>query len=142
MSNDIKDIFQIMKEIYTDVTNAVLASYPTCTIRNSFVYAPDAFPFASIVMSGDGNTQNTRDSSDVDKYNDITATVDIYTNKTDGKKTQAEDIMGIINKKFFSLNFKLVSCKPNSNISNAQIYRLSATFTATVDCYGNIYARR
>lgn len=136
------NVFQAQKEIYTDVANTVLASYPTCNIRNSFVYAPDAFPTVAIVMSCDGNTQNTRDSSNVDKYNDITATVDVYTNKTDGKKTQAEDIMGIINEKFFSLNFKLVSCKPNSNISNAQIYRLSATFTATVDNNGNIYARR
>lgn len=136
------NVFQAQKEIYTDVADTVLASYPTCNIRNSFVYAPDAFPTVAIVMSCDGNTQNTRDSSNVDKYNDITATVDVYTNKTDGKKTQAEDIMGIINEKFFSFNFKLVSCKPNSNISNAQIYRLSATFTATVDNNGNIYARR
>lgn len=142
MSNEIKDIFQIMKEIYTDVTNAVLASYPTCTIRNSFVYAPDAFPLASIVMSGDGNTQNTRDSSNIDKFNDVTATVDVYTNTVNGKKAQAEGIMAIISGSFYALNFKMVSCKPSSNISNAQNYRLSATFTATVDCYGNIYARR
>lgn len=142
MSNDPKNVFQVMKEIYTDVANAILASYPTCTVRNSFVYAPDAFPFASIVMSSDGNTQNTRDSSHIDKYNDITATVDVYTNAVDSKKTQAESIMAVINGRLYALNFKMVSCKPNSNISNAQIYRLSATFTATVDNNGNIYARR
>ena len=142
MSNDPKNIFQIQSEIYTDVSDTVLASYPTCTIRNSFVYAPDAFPFASIVMSGDGNTQNTRDSSNIDKFNDITATVDVYTNTVSGKKAQAEGIMAVINGRLYALNFKMVSCKPSSNISNAQNYRLSATFTATVDCYGNIYARR
>lgn len=142
MSNDIKDIFQIMKEIYTDVTNAVLASYPTCTIRNSFVYAPDAFPFASIVMSGDGSTANTRDSSHIDKFDDISATVDVYCNTANGKKTQAEGIMAIIKDKFYSLNFTMVSCKPNSNISNAQVYRITATFVATVDYNGNIYTRR
>ena len=142
MSNDPKNIFQIQSEIYTDVADTVLASYPTCTIRNSFVYAPDAFPFASIVMSGDGNTQNTRDSSHIDKFNDITATVDVYTNTVNGKKKQAEDIMAVISGRLYALNFKMVSCKPSSNTNIASTYRLSATFTATVDCYGNIYARR
>lgn len=136
------NVFQAMKDIYTQVANTVLASYPTCTIRNSFVYAPDAFPFASIVMSGDGNTRNTRDSSHINKFNDITATVDVFTNKADGKKTEAEGIMGVISDKFYSLNFDLVSCKPSSNTSNAQIYRLTATFVATVDYNGKLYSRR
>lgn len=142
MSNDPKNIFQIQSEIYTDVANTVLASYPTCTIRNSFVYAPDAFPFASIVMSDDGDTQNTRDSSNIEKYIDVTATVDVYTNTANGKKVQAEGIMAVISSRLYALNFKKVSCKPNSNTNIASTYRLSATFTATVDCYGNIYARR
>lgn len=135
-------VFQIMKEIYTDVSNTILGTYPTCFVTNSFVYAPDVFPTAAIVMSGDGTTAGTRDSSHVDKFNDITATVDVWTNKIDGKKTEAEAIMGLISDKFFSLNFNLVSCKPNSNNANAQNYRITATFVATVGNDGKLYSRR
>lgn len=136
------NVFEIQREIFTSVANEVLTSYPTCNIVNSFVYAPDKFPTASIVMSGDGSTANTRDSSHIDKFDDISATVDVYCNTANGKKTQAEGIMAIIKDKFYSLNFTMVSCKPNSNISNAQVYRISATFVATVDNNGNIYTRR
>lgn len=136
------NVFQAMKEIYTQVADTVIASYPTCHVTNAFIYTPDEFPAASIVMSGDGNTERTRDSSNIDKFNDISATVDVITNDVDGKKTNAEAIMGTIIDKFFSLNFKLVSCKPNSNTSNAQNYRISATLVATVDNNGNIYTRR
>ncbi len=135
------NVFQAQKEIYTEVANTVLASFPTCNIRNAFVYAPDVFPTVAIVLSGDGSTHNTRDSSHIDKFNDITATVDVFTNKAGSKKTEAEEIMGVISDKFYSLNFNLVSCKPSSNTSNAQIYRLTATFTATVDRGGNLYTR-
>ena len=136
------NVFQAMRDIYTQVADTIIASYSTCRVVNAFIYAPDAFPTVSIVMSGDGNTTKTRDSSHISKFNDITATVDVYTNNIDGKKTLAEDIMGLITDKFYSLNFNLVSCKPNSNISNAQNYRLTATFVATVGHDGKLYSRR
>ena len=41
-----------------------------------------------------------------------------------------------------SINFTMVSCKPASNNNNASYYRLTATFTATVDADGHIYTRK
>ena len=83
-----------------------------------------------------------RDSSKADNFRDITLTADVYTNKVDGKKTEAESIMQAIIDKLALLNFTMVSCKPYSNINNASNYRLTATFTATVDKDGQIYTRK
>lgn len=134
------NMFEIQKEIYTKVANAVLASYPTCRITNAVIYAPSVFPCAAIVLSDDGTRYDMRDSSNVDNYRDVTLTCDVYTNKVDGKKTEAESIMQVVIDNLFSLNFNMVSCKPINK--NAQNYRLTATFTATVDGSGNIYTRR
>lgn len=136
------NMFEIQKEIYTKVANAVLASYPTCRITNAVIYAPSVFPCVAIVLSDDGTRYDMRDSSNIDNYRDVTLTCDVYTNKVDGKKTEAESIMQIVIDNLFSLNFNMVSCKPISNINNAQNYRITATFTATVDGSGNIYTRR
>ena len=136
------NMFNIERELFTAVANEVLASYPACRIVNAFVYAPDSFPCVAMVFSDDGTPYKMFDSSRNDNFRDITATVDVYTNKVDGKKAEAEAIMQIIIDKLIPLNFTMVSCKPNSNISNAQNYRLTATFTATVDASGNIYRRR
>ena len=135
------NMFEIQRAIFTEFVTAIHEVDSSCRVGNKFVYTPATFPYVSIVLSGDGTTRNTRDSSHIDKFNDITATVDVFTNKAGGKKTEAEEIMGVISDKFFSLNFNLVSCKPSSNTSNAQIYRLTATFTATVDKDGNLYTR-
>lgn len=136
------NMFEIQKEIYTKVANAVLASYPTCRITNAVIYAPSAFPCVAIVLSDDGTRYDMRDSSNTDNFRDITLTCDVYSNKVDGKKTEAESIMQIVIDNLFSLNFNMVSCKPISNMNNAQNYRITATFTATVDGNGNIYTRR
>ena len=136
------NMFEIEREIYTKVATAILGTYSACRITNSFVYAPAQFPCVALVFSDDGMTYNMRDSSHADNFRDVTITADVYTNLVDGKKTQAEAIMQIIIDTLAPLNFTMVSCKPFSDINNAQNYRITATFTATVDVNGNIYTRR
>ena len=136
------NMFNIQKEIFTTVADEVLASYPACRITNAFVYAPAEFPAVAIVLSDDDMTDNTRDSSKADNYRDITVTVDVYSNKADGKKTEAEAIAQIVIDTLTPLNFDMRSCRPLSNLNNATTYRITATFTATVDSNGIIYKRR
>ena len=136
------NMFEIERQIFTTTANAVLGTYAACRVLNSFVYAPESFPCVSIVMSDDGVTSRSRDSSKADNHRDITLTVDVYSNKRDAKKTEAEAIMQIVIDTLLPLNFNMVSCKPYSNINNASIYRLTATFTATVDKDGTIYTRK
>lgn len=136
------NVFEIEREIFTKVATAVLAVSPSCHITNSLIYAPSVFPHASIVMSDDGTTEGMRDSSNTDNFNDVTLTADVFSNKTDGKKTEAEAIMQTIIDTLFSLNFKKVSCRPSSGLNNATIYKLTATFTATVGADGSLYTRK
>lgn len=136
------NMFNIQREIFTAIANEVLASYPLCRITNAFVYAPAEFPCVAIVLSDDYVTQNTTDSSKADNYRDVTVTVDVYSNKADGKKTEAETIAQIVIDTLSPLNFEMRSCRPSSNLNNASNYRITATFTATVDSNGIIYKRR
>lgn len=136
------NMFEIERQIFTTAANAVLAVYPTCRIVNAFIYAPDKFPCVALVFSDDGMTYNMRTSARDDNYRDITLTVDVFSNKTEGKKTEAETIMQLIIDTLSPLNFVMVSCKPASNNNNASNYRITATFTATVNADGTIYSRK
>ena len=136
------NMFSIQREIFTTTATAVLTAYPTCRIVNAFIYAPPAFPCVAIVLSDDGMTYKMRDSSKADNYRDITLTIDAFSNKAEGKKTEAEGIMQTIIDTLAPLNFTMVSCKPASNTNDASNYRITATFTATVDKDGKLYTRR
>lgn len=136
------NLFKAFREIYTITANRVLAEYQDCRILNAFVYAPPAFPCMCMVLSDDGTRQESRDSSKQDKFRDITVTVDVYSNKAEGKKTEAEDIIQIVIDTLYPLNFEMTSCKPMSNMNNASQYRLTATFVATIKSDNTIYTRR
>jgi len=136
------NMFDIQREIFTTVATAVLTVSPSCRVTNAFVYAPASFPCVAVVMSDDGTRYDTRDSSNADNFRDVTITVDVYSNKADGKKTEAESLMQTVIDTLFPLNFNMVSCKPFSDINNASNYRITATFVATVGGDKTIYTRR
>lgn len=136
------NMFEIEKEIFTTVATALISSSPSCRVVNAFVYAPDHFPTVSIVFSDDGTTPGMRDSSRADNYRDVTIVADAFSNKVNGKKGEAESLMQTVIDTLCPYNFDMVSCRPNSNVSNAQTYKITATFTATVDKDGNIFTRR
>ena len=133
------NMFEIQREIFTTVANAVLAVSTNCLISNAFIYAPAEYPAMACVLSDDGTKDNTRDSSKTDNYRDITVTVDVYSNKVNGMKTEAESLMQTVIDTLIPLNFSMRSCKPTGN--NASSYRISATFTASVGADGTIYTR-
>ena len=134
------NMFEIQREIFTKAATAVLAISPSCRITNSFEYAPPAFPTVAIVMS-DHSKESTRDSSHADNFREVTLVCDAYSNKTDGKKLEAESLMQAVIDTLLPYNFNMVSCKPASNMNTASIYRITATFTATVEADGTIYTK-
>lgn len=136
------DVFQLQKELQTSIFTPVHEAYPECAMLNAFVSAPPKFPCIVIVLSDNGTTSSMRDSSCDDNFHDITLTIDAYSNLVNGKKTQAEAIMNIVRSVLLPKNFRQVSCRPASNINDATVYRLTGTFTATVDNNNNFYYRR
>jgi len=136
------DVFALQKEVQTAVFTPIHEAYSDCIMLNSFVSAPSKFPCVVIVLSDNGTTSSMRDSSCEDNFHDITLTIDVYSNLVNGKKTQSEDIMNIVRRVLLPNNFRQVSCRPASNLNDATVYRLTGTFTATVDNNNNFYYRR
>ena len=136
------NMFNIQRKIFTAVYTAVTTASPSCRVTNAFVYTPASFPCVAVVMSDDGTRYDMRDSSNTDNFRDVTITVDVYSNKHDGMKSEAESLMQTVIDTLFPLNFNMVSCRPVSNINNATNYRITATFVATVGGDETIYTRR
>lgn len=136
------DVFQLQKELQTSIFTPVHEAYPECAMLNAFVSAPPKFPCVVIVLSDNGTTSSMRDSSGDDNFHDITLTIDVYSNLVNGKKTQTEAIMNMVRGVLLPMNFRQISCRPASNLNDATVYRLTATFTATVDNNNTFYYRR
>lgn len=136
------DVFALQKELQTLIFTPIHNDYSECAMLNAFTSAPPKFPCVAIVLADNGTTSHMRDSSGDDNFHDITLTIDVYSNLVNGKKTQAESIMNIVRGVLLPKNFRQISCRSRSNMNDATVYKLTATFTATVDNKNTFYYRR
>ena len=76
---------------------------------------------------------NRLDSSEGERYSVLMYEVNVYSNKTGGKKSECRSIMADIDKMMYARNFTRISMSPVPNMENASIYRLVARYRAETD---------
>lgn len=120
-------------EVFTRVATAIREKYPEVNIASEFVSAPSAFPHVSIVMADNPDSLNMT-------MTDPMFEVNVYSNKTEGKKSEAKGIMAIIRSQMASMNFRCSALTPTPNLEDATIYRLTGRFEVRTD--GQHFYRR
>lgn len=127
-------------EVYSRIVSR-LRTYHSADIHTSseYVKSPPAFPHVSIVMNDCYVMTETIDSAD-HEVNVVTFEINVYSNKTEGKKMECKEIMKIIDDFLMPLNFRRLSMTPVPNLEDASIYRLVARYRVATD--GTHFYRR
>ena len=125
-------------EVYTLIAELLRTIFPKINVSGEFVNEPSSFPHVSFVLS---DNYVIPDLTGMDKeLSQITFEVNVYSNKKTGKKTEAKDIMKVIDRKMFSLNFRRTALTPVPNLEDGTIYRLVARYVGATD--GEFFYRR
>ena len=132
--NDIEN--QINTLIYT----AVSPSYPDAKFESGLNLSPSVFPSICVEMLNPIPVRSTLDSSNIEKYTEVTFEINIFTNETTGKKQTAKAICSLIDDAMFRKGFTRISYVPNG-IDQGTKFRLLARYQAAVDNYNRIYRR-
>ncbi len=119
--------------IITPVAKAIRAEYENAFVTSEYVKAPTQFPHISIIESDNYTTVAHIDSADNERFATIMYEVNVYSNKTSGKKSECRKIMDIIDKMMYSMNFTRTALTPVPNLEDATIYRLTARYRAETD---------
>ena len=93
--------------------------------------APSTFPCASIVETDNYTKTNTQDSGSVENHATVVFTVNVYSNKSSGKKSECKAILSYIDDMFINLGFARTT-KEHITMNNATVCRMIARYTATV----------
>lgn len=101
---------------------------------------PSSFPHVSIVEQDNYPTLEHMSNGDREKFATLMYEVNVYSNKSTGKKTQCRSIMKVIDDLMYQFNFTRISMSPIPNLENASIYRLVARYRAETDG-ANLYRR-
>ena len=125
-------------EVYTRIAKVLREKFPGIDIAGEYVNAPSSFPHVSITQS-DNNVILEQTTCCVEMAQ-IMFEVNVYSNKTEGKKTECKSIMRAIDDLLFSMNFRRMALTPVPNMEDATIYRLVARYRVTSD--GKHFYRR
>lgn len=125
-------------EVYTRIAKVLREKFPGIDIAGEYVKAPSVFPHVSITQSDNSVIANkTTDSAEMAQ---VMFEINVYSNKTGGKKTECKAIMNIIDEVLFKMNFRRLALTPVPNMEDATIYRIVARYRVATD--GRYFYRR
>lgn len=134
-------MIDIENEVFNAVATEVRTKYPGIYIVGEYVKTPPKFPCVSLVEMDNQSYQVTEDSGSSENHAVLMYEVNIYSNKTTGKKSECKAIAALIDERMLALGFARTMLQPIPNLDDATIYRMVSRYSATVSKNKVIYRR-
>lgn len=128
-------------EIFTSVANTVRTAHTGTTVTGEYTRSPSQFPTVTLDEIENVTVGSLVDSSDEEKYCGVTYRLQVFSNKTAGKKAEARSIFATADKVMLGLGFRRITYTTTPEIYDSTIYSITATYEAIVGADGVIYTR-
>lgn len=127
----------IESQIFTKIVEAL----PDIYVAGVYEAVPSAFPAVYVTEVENAVWRNGISSLRQENFAAIEYEVNIYSNKTTGKKTECREIAAVVDGIMESLNFTRRSFTPVPNFADSTIYRVVARYRAIVGQDETLYRR-
>ena len=134
-------MINIENEVFSTVSSKVRATHQDIFMSGEYVKSPPSFPAVSLVEMDNTAYTSTQTSSDVENHASLMYEVNVYSNKTKGKKSECKEIISLIDDEMANLGFSRTMLQPIPNMDDATIYRITARYKAVVSKDKKIYRR-
>jgi hypothetical protein len=128
-------------EIFSAVAKAVRTEYPSVFISGEYIKSPSKFPFVSLIEMSNTAYDKTQSSGGLENHASLMYEVNVYSNKTKGKKSECKAIAALIDNELATLGFSRTMLQPIPNMDDATIYRMTGRYTAVISKDKVIYRR-
>ena len=128
-------------EIFTSVATAVRSAHADTTVTGEYTRSPSKFPAVTVDEIENVTVPELVDSSNEEKYCGLTYRLQVFSNKTAGKKAEAREIFATADIVMLGLGFQRITYSTTPEIYDSTIYSITATYEAIVDANGVIYKR-
>ena len=125
-------MIDIENDIFNAVATAVRARYPEIYMVGEYVKTPPKFPCVSLLEMDNQSYQRTEDSGSSENHVSVMYEVNIYSNKTIGKKSECRAIAALIDEQMLALGFARTMLQPIPNLDDATIYRMVGRYRAVI----------
>ena len=134
-------MINVENEIFSTVAKAVRKDYPSVFISSEYVTAPSKFPFVSLIEMSNTTYEKTQSSGSLENHASLMYEVNVYSNKTSGKKSECKAIATLIDNELATLGFSRTMLQPIPNLDDTTIYRMTGRYTAVISKDKKLYRR-
>lgn len=128
-------------EIFNEVSERVRVKYPNIFMTGEYVKSPSSFPCVSLVEADNATFRNSQTSDGKENHAAVMYELNVYSNKTKGKKAECKEIVVFIDEILMELNFTRLMLEPVPNQDEATIYRMLGRYRAVISKNKTIYRR-
>lgn len=127
--------------LFTELATALRIAYPGIFVTGEHVPIPANFPAVSIVEADNATDKRSRTNSQEEQFAEVMYEVNVYSNRTQGKKAEARTIISTIDTMLLEYGFERVMLQPIPNLDDATIYRMIGRYRAVVSSNLTIFRR-
>lgn len=125
-------MIDVENEVFDSVATQLRAKYPNIYMVGEYVKTPPKFPSVSLVEMDNQSYQSTEDSGGSENHVSVMYEVNVYSNKTVGKKAECKKIAALIDEQMLALGFARTMIQPIPNLDDATIYRMVGRYSAVI----------
>ena len=133
-------MIDIENQVFDRVAKRVREQFPDIFMVGEYVSSPPSFPAASLIEMDNSVRETTIDSGSNENHANVMYEVNVYSNKTNGKKSECKAILAIVDDILLGMGFTRTMKNPVS-MDDATIYRMVTRYTAIVSKNQTIYRR-
>ena len=130
-----------LNEIFTSVAASVREAHDGVMVTGEYTRQPSKFPAVTLDETQNVIVDRLEDSSKEERFSGLTYRLQVFSNKTSGKKAEAREIFATADSEMRRLGFHRITYTTTPEIYDSTIYSITATYEAVVDVDGIVYKR-
>jgi hypothetical protein len=134
-------MIDIENEVFDRVAKRVREQFPNIFMVGEYVKSPSSFPAVSLMEMDNSIRESTADSGSNENHANVMYEVNVYSNKTTGKKSECKNIVALIDMEMTAMGFVRSTLTPVPNEYDSTIYRMVGRYRAAVSSDHKIFRR-
>lgn len=124
-------------EIFNTISASLREAYERITVMGEYVSVPAEFP--CVAIDEISNIPSHLDSAATNKYAAVRYRIQVFSNKTAGKRAEARLIYGTVDEIMQGIGLMCKTFTTTPDVYNSNIYQITATYEGVIDSKGTIY---
>ena len=134
-------MIDVEADIFNEVSQRVRDKYPGIFMTGEYVRSPSAFPCVSLIEVDNSTLRDTQTNEGKENHVVVMYELNVYSNKTRGKKAECKEIIGFIDEILMGLNFTRIMMEPIPNQDDVTVYRMLGRYRAVISKNNEIFRR-